>query len=247
MEYKAGIHYTKAVEGRTVTGFASIIGNVDSGFDVVHKGAFRKTIKERGGRVKHLWMHDPYQPPAAVIRDLREAGADELPDTVKEQYPMAQGGLLVAREYLNTPRGDELLEGIQKGAITEMSFGYDPVKFDFEEIKEGDLKGALVRNLRELRLWDTSDVTWGMNAATVASKSDVKSHIQKLMEHGEFLIKAGRVLSSRNLQRLKDALAVLSEILDAAEPPEDEESEKALTERVLRRLQIAERELFLVQ
>jgi hypothetical protein len=50
-----------------------------------------------------------------------------------------------------------------------MSFGYDPVKFDFEEIKDGDAKGTLVRNLREVRLWDCSDVVYGMCSATQAS------------------------------------------------------------------------------
>ncbi|MCZ2079895.1 MAG: hypothetical protein LC130_33420, partial [Bryobacterales bacterium] len=39
---------------------------------------------------------------------------------------------------------------------------------DFEEVQDGDYKGMLFRNLREVRLWDTSDVNWGMNEATVA-------------------------------------------------------------------------------
>jgi hypothetical protein len=68
--------------------------------------------------------------------------------------------------------------GIKSGAINEMSFGYDPTKFDFEEIddqKSG--RKRLVRNLRELRLWDTSDVNWGMNPATMANvKSAIPYH-----------------------------------------------------------------------
>jgi hypothetical protein len=39
-------------------------------------------------------------------------------------------------------------------------------------------------------------------------------------------LKQGRVLSAANLERLKGALAVLAEILQAAEPP-DTEAEKA--------------------
>lgn len=61
--------------------------------------------------------------------------------------------------------------------------------------------------------------------------------------------KAGRVLSARNLERLRGAMEVLSEILLAAEPVEDED-EKAyllsLTEQVRSRIAIAERELFLI-
>jgi hypothetical protein len=84
-----------------------------------------------------------------------------------------------------------------------------------------------------------------MNAATVASKGlDFK-----LAQLDEILtsLKAGRVLSARNLSRLKDALTVLNDILLAAEPQEDEAEKtrraKALTEQMRIRLAIAEREL----
>lgn len=246
MEYKAIQLETKEIaeDGRTVTGFAAVIGNVDSGGDRIHKGAFRKTLKENGKRVKHLWQHDPSQPPIATIRSLKEVGAEELPESIRGEYPEAKGGLLVAREYLDTPRGNEILAGIRSGAIGEMSFAYDALKFDFEEVDTEDGR-MMVRNLKEVRLWETSDVVWGMNPATVASKTlDFK-----LAQLDEILtsLKAGRVLSARNLSRLKDALAVLNDILLAAEPPEDE-AEKArrhmaLTEQILFRLAIAEREL----
>lgn len=171
MEYKNLSTETKQIEGRIVTGFAAITGNVDAGNDRTWKGAFKKTIQERSGRVRHLWQHDANSPPVAVIRDLREVGKADLPDDLKAKYPDATGALLVAREYLDTPRASEILQGIMAGAINEMSFGYDPVKYDFEgDQTKGD---PLVRNLRELRLWDTSDVNWGMNEATLASKTAV--------------------------------------------------------------------------
>lgn len=265
MEYKAIDHFTKEINDRTVTGLAAIIGNRDGGSDIIHKGAFRKTIKENSGRIKHLWMHDPWQPPTAVIKGLAEIGVDDLPDELKARHPDAVGGLEVAREYLNTPRGEEVFAGIRAGAVSEMSIGYDAIKFDFSEIEEGELK-IPVRNLREVRLWDTSDVTWGMNEATVASKSNVENHLMELVELTD-AIKAGRVLSARNLQRLKDALTTLSEILEAAEPLEDDGDEdekadivtaetvveiveilptKALTvEGIIRRLEIARRQAYL--
>lgn len=59
-------------------------------------------------------------------------------------------------------------------------------------------------------------------------------------------LRAGRVLSAANLERLKAALATLTEILLAAEPPAEDESAKALTvEALLRRVAIAEREIAL--
>lgn len=79
MEYKALPTFVKAVEDRTVTGIASVFGNVDSYGDIVQRGAFKKTVQENARRIRHLWMHDPYQPPTAVVRSLREVGTDELP------------------------------------------------------------------------------------------------------------------------------------------------------------------------
>lgn len=114
-------------------------------------------------------MHDASSPPVAAIKAIREIQRDDLPQELLDRNPEVTGGLEVEREYLPTPRGDEVLAAIKAGALTQMSFGYDPVKFDFEEIKGLDGKStSLVRNLRELRLWDTSDVNWGANDLTIA-------------------------------------------------------------------------------
>lgn len=168
MEYKSMEMFTKQIEDRTVTGFASIFGNIDSYGDIVHNGAFKKTIQENGDRVRHLWMHDLWSPPTAAIKELREVGKRDLPKELKEKYPQATGGLLVIREYLDTPRGNEILSGIKSDAIREMSFGYDTVKWEIEESDDGK---DYIRHLKELRLWDTSDVNFGANQATVASKT----------------------------------------------------------------------------
>lgn len=239
MEYKSFVHQIKQIDGRTVTGFAGIYGNVDSGNDRTWPGAFKKTIKERADRVRHLWQHDLTQPPIAAIRELREVGKADLPPELLERYPDATGGLLVTREYLDTPRGDEVLKGIISGAVSEMSFGYDPVKYDFE----GDAKaGTQIRNLRECRLWDTSDVNWGMNEATLAAKKDPAILFTELLATlkaaqgiDPAALKAGRVLSSANLERLKAALETLTTILNAAEPAAEDETPKAaaLTDKEL--------------
>lgn len=252
MEYKAIELETKEIaeDGRTVTGIAAVFGNIDSGGDRIHKGAFKKTLKENATRIKHLWQHDMGAPPVAVIKELREIDRDELPAGVAKAWPEATGGLLVARKYLDTPRGNEVLAGVTAGAIAEMSFAYDPLKYDFEEDK---VNKTIIRNLREVRLYETSDVLWGMNSATVASKS-VDHRIEQLdrlmadlRDTADLEGKAGRVLSARNLGRLRDALQVLSEILAAAEPQEDEDAKAralALTEALRARIEIAERELF---
>jgi hypothetical protein len=69
-----------------------------------------------------------------------------------------------------------------------MSFAFDPVKWDYEEEKSEDNPtgiGRLVRNLVELRLWDTSDVNWGMNPLTVAVKTVIPYKDTGTADEGE--------------------------------------------------------------
>jgi len=171
MEYKSFISDFKEIDGRAVTGLAAIFGNIDLGSDRIIKGAFKKTIKEGMKHIRHLWQHSFRDPPVAAIKELKEVSRRELPAGIQDEYPEATGGLQVTREYLDTIRGNEVLQGIIAGAIKEMSFGFDPIKFDFDEEKKAPPQ--LVRNLREIRLWDISDVNWGANPATVAVKAAV--------------------------------------------------------------------------
>lgn len=171
-EMKVAPHFVKTIDGRTVVGIASVFGNLDSYNDRMWPGAFTKTLQERNGKIYHLWQHDFMQPAIAIIRNLREIGRDELPPEVLSAAPEATGGLEVTREYLDTPRANEILAGLNAGIKYQMSFAYDPVKYDFEE--DEDSMWGDIRNLREVRLYETSDVLWGANDATVASKMPAK-------------------------------------------------------------------------
>lgn len=164
-ETKIAPQHIKNINGRTVTGLFSVFGNVDSYGDIVTPGAFTKTFNDRGGQIFHLWQHDFESPAIAVVKDLRELRQDELPDAVKAAHPDATGGAEVAREYLDTPRGNEIMAGLNAGVPYKMSFAFDPIKVAMTEQDE-----QKVRLLREVRIYETSDVLWGANDATVASK-----------------------------------------------------------------------------
>lgn len=186
-----------------MTGVFSVFGNLDSYHDRMWPGSFSKTFVERGSRVLHLWQHDLQAPPIAQITNLREIGRDELPDAVRRDFPDAVGGAEVTREYFETPRANEILTTIQSGAPLQMSFAFDALKFDFEELP--DARGAWdqVRNVREVRLWETSDVNFGANEATTAMKTDI--HI---LAHQLFALlrqlKAGARHSERDVGLLND-------------------------------------------
>lgn len=160
----------QVIEERVVTGFPAVMGNVDDGGDVLLPGAFAKTLAERGDRLRYLWMHDATQMPVANIVAIGEVGREELPAELLARYPEALGALKVSREYLETPRGEEALVGIRKGAIKEMSFAYDALAIGEpdEALRWG--KGCR-RLLKEVRLWECSDVNWGMNPATMNLKA----------------------------------------------------------------------------
>jgi len=165
---KALPHFTKDIDGRTVVGVFSVFGNVDSYLDVCMPGSFAKTFRERRGKIHHLWQHDTSQPAIAVIDGLQEVGRDALPQEVLAAFPEATGGAEVRRTYLErSPLAEWVFEGIQKGGPYEMSYMYDPIRFEF--VEQG---GQRLRLIHEQRLWETSDVLWGANPATRASKAD---------------------------------------------------------------------------
>lgn len=188
--------------GRTRKGIAAVFGNIDAAGDRIIPGAFAETIKNNRGRVKHLWNHDFSTPPIASIVELKEVGREDLPQEVLDYAPEATGGLLVSREYYKNELADWVLQAIDKGDVSEMSFGYDVLRY--EEVKEErDGTELRIRELKELRLYDTSDVNWGCNAATVAAGAKnlmpLGALMQQLQAYAEDM-KAGRRNASSDEQ-----------------------------------------------
>lgn len=286
MEYKAvAVGAPEVSDDRVVKQIFSVAGTIDRVGDRIMPGAFAKTLQERfpTGEIKVLWQHESYDPPIGVPLVLKELSVEQLPPALRSMYPDATGALYGEVQYLDTPRGNEVLAGIRAGAITQNSIGFDIMKWDVEEDDDGDD----IRILRELRLWDVSPVVWPAQQATMNLKTlDVGgwdelsrheqqraialveqlqqatpalqvvslSELAKGLRDTEILTKAGRVLSTANVEKLKAALEALHEILTAAEPHDDEggdtsADEKALTERrvkfLLQQIEIGERELAL--
>ncbi len=177
MEHKDYPILHKEIDGRVVKQLFNVTGVVDSVQDRTWPGSFAKTISERLPRIKVLWQHDMSAPPVGVPRLLKEIGRDELPADVTQKWPAANGALYGEIEYLDTARGNEVLEGIRKDAITENSIGFDAIKYDFEEDAEAKMQ---VRNLRENRLWDISPVNWGANDASLNMKAAPGASLQML-------------------------------------------------------------------
>ena len=245
-EYKVGPAFTMGIEDRTVTGIFAVHGNVDDGGDKSHPGLFGDFTVGGRSRTVHLWQHDASQPPIAKIDRIFEVAKADLPPAVRLYAPDATGGVAVSRTYLETPRGEEVLACLKASAITEMSYAYDPKKWDFEEV-EG--RPFPIRNIYTSDLLDTSDVNWGMNPATSAdgrkglplviegqtARAAVEGHTKRLEAlHTLRVVKEGRRFSSATLQEINETVATyeaatkrLRELIAAPEPEKASRSEIA--------------------
>lgn len=187
---------------RTRAGVFAVLGNRDNGGDRILPGAFGKTFQENRRHARHLWNHNFSDPPTAKVEDLYEISADDLPDAVRAAAPDAQGGAVVVRTYLDTPRGSEILAALDAGAIDEMSFAYEAVK---KEYLEEEINGAKIqtRLIRELRHYESSDVLWGMNGATLATLAIPTEFLAQSLENLLTEIKAGRRNSESDLKMIQ--------------------------------------------
>jgi HK97 family phage prohead protease len=171
LEYKQLPVYIETVDEDQgiVTAVPAVMGNVDHQGDRIWQGAFTKTIQERGAKVRILDNHNADSTLDVVGRivSLREIEKAELPPELLMQYPEAIGGLSADVQFLmDTPEGLGVFKRLKAGAITEWSIGYDAVDKDHERI-EVDGEEMVVRNLKQIRLWELSPVIWGANPATM--------------------------------------------------------------------------------
>ncbi len=187
MDFKSCKSKLEVDEGeRIIEGYASIFDNVDLGGDMVVRGAFEKTIAERGpagqNLIKVFWWH---QDPIGYPLDIRE---DEK-------------GLWTRARISKTPRGDEALTLARDGVAAHMSFAYDVV--GEPEIDEKD--GQEIRILRELKLYEFGPVIWPMNEAAVVTAAKAKYGVPPKVEDGRELV----WIDGERLRKLETEIADL--------------------------------------
>ena len=146
----------KAVDDQgTFEGHGSVFGVVDSYGDVVVKGAFVKTLAERGNKIKMLWQHD----------------TNEVIGVFEHMYEDDYGLKVRGKLALGTQRGKEAYELIKMGALEGLSIGYSTIQDEYDP-KKG------IRYLKEVKLYEISLVTFPANEEANVSK--VKSAFEDL-------------------------------------------------------------------
>jgi HK97 family phage prohead protease len=126
-------------EDGSFEGILASYNNVDLGGDRILPGAFTKTMQERGNEIPMLWQHDPHQP----------IGTLSLSDS-------ATGLMVKGQLLMDLPQARNAYTLLKAKVIKGLSIGFDTIK---DSIDNG------VRQLKEVRLWEGSVVTFPMNEA----------------------------------------------------------------------------------
>lgn len=157
---------------RTIRGYAAVFDAMSQplyGFrEVIRKGAFKKTVRESD--IRALWNHDPnYVLGRKSARTLRLEEDDK--------------GLLTRIFPPSTTWASDLLQSIERGDVSQMSFGFRMVK---ERWGEPGKDGLPVRELLEVQLFDVSPVTFPAYQQT-------EVHVRALMDSVLSRIEAGGI------------------------------------------------------
>ena len=130
---------------RQVKGYFASFDTLDSDRDVIRKGAFTKSIQERGvnssgnRKIAHLRNHDWEQQIGRI---------DELAEDSKGLYFVSTLG--------TSSKGEDALRDYQDGILREHSIGFNYIKGKIEEVKESNLHIAGHFEVTEVKLWEGS-------------------------------------------------------------------------------------------
>ena len=178
-----------------VKGYGSYFDNKDADDDVIMRGAYQKTIKENGERVKYLYQHNMMQP----IGKMNELYEDEK-------------GLVFVAEVPKTQLGKDVIELMKAGVITENSVGILPIQKE----DRGDY-----RELKEVKLFEVSAVTLAANDQ--AKIMDVKGSkviddIYKRYDNLCKLIRKGNISDEMGYAIEAEIYKLKSLFIDATQP-----------------------------
>ena len=159
-------------KNRIVTGYLSEFGSKDFDSDIIEKGAFSKSITERKNDIYFLNQHDWKQPHGKF---------NVLQEDVKGLY-------FESMALPNTSYSNDLIELYSLGIVKEHSIGFQTIKGDYN-------KERTIRTIKEVKLYEGSNVTLGANPNTpftgfksrsISEINDQVSLIVKAMRNGTF-------------------------------------------------------------
>lgn len=217
LEYKSNYGEVKDVDtkSRIITGILAN-WNKDNHNDIIEKGAFRKTLMERGSQVLFLDQHS-WNKPHGFFAELEEMDA---------------GLRFVSNPLPNTTFSNDALELYSRGILKEHSIGFETVKSIYNQETH-------IRTIKEIKLWEGSNVTLGANPSTpfTGFKAMGGKEINDMTKNIMDCLKVG-TLTDETFLRLEIALKQLQtesyrrgkeDALNQPEPATDPTLQKSLS------------------
>ena len=167
---------------RQVSLYLSKFDTIDSDMDLIRKGAFKKSIKERGvnsktnRKIAFLRHHDWQQ----QIGKFIELSEDDF-------------GLFAVAELGRSTAGEDALKDYEDGIIREHSIGFQYVPDKSKWIEDTTIKTNGFFEAKEVKLWEGSAVTFGSNEFTPVvdmKGQDKTNYIEKITDELNVCIKA---------------------------------------------------------
>ncbi len=174
LEIKDFIGSVKDIDtkSRKITGYLSSFGNLDHDGDIIAKGAFTKSINERIKDIFFLNQHNWNQPHgkfAMLVEDEK-------------------GLYFESNPLIDTSYSSDTLKLYEAGILKEHSIGFRTIQSDMDT-KTG------VRTIKEVKLYEGSNVTLGANSDTpftgfksknIKEVNDQSNLIYKAIRNGDF-------------------------------------------------------------
>lgn len=200
----------------TFEALVAVFGNIDSGGDRIEKGAFARTLSEKG-LPPIVWSHEWQVPPIGVVQSASET--DEGLQIKGRLFVDPAEDHAIAKQVYAAMRAKD---GNGQSPLREFSFGYS-VKDAAEETADGET----VRVLKDLELYEVGPTLVGMNPET--RLVGVKALETAVAAQMAMDTKAGRVLSKANETRLREAQAAITDVLTQLDAQPADEGGKSAT------------------
>ena len=195
------------VKGEDIEGYGAAFGNIDRTGDVIHKGAFTKTIQENKGSVIMLANHDKNYP----VGRTTEMEEDDY-------------GLKFKGYISDGKKGSEYKQLMKEGVVDSFSIGYQATKW-----KRNEHGG---RDIFEVKLYEISPVAIPMNPDAklleVKQMTD-EEHRDNIIERFELLAKSlgdkqKRLENEAELFKLAEEYKAATQPTEVTEPEITEEA-----------------------
>lgn len=162
-------------------GYASTF-DIDLGGDMIIKGAYEKTLRERSGKVKVLWQHDMSTP---IGKPMMMREDDQ--------------GLYIKAKLSDTQAGRDAMTLLRDGVIDSMSIGYS--------VTDSDYKDDGIRLIKELNLYEFSLVSMPMNekaVITAVKNLDVRE-VERVLREAGLSRSQAKAIAAKGVYGLREA------------------------------------------